>query len=93
MVTTGERDNWSGRDCPVLNRWAIAPWRDRSGWCIYAQAHIVQVVHASRHTVCTRRAPACILQIINLISVLSAGLSDGALLTAGHWKVHLVNSS
>lgn len=69
MATTGERGNWSGRDCPLLNAQATAPWQDRSGWCIYARAHIVRVVRASRHALCTRRAPACVLQVVNFISV------------------------
>lgn len=69
VVTTLLEGNWSGKDFPVLNGQAIAPWQDRSGWCIYAQAHNVQMVHASRQTVCTQRAPACVLQVINLISV------------------------
>lgn len=69
VVTTVQRGNWSGKDFPVRNGPVIAPWQDRSGWCIYTQAHIIQMLHASRQTVCTQRAPDCILQVINLISV------------------------
>lgn len=69
MATAGERGNWSGRACPALNAQATAPWQDRSGWCIYARAHIVRVVRASRHALCTRRAPACMLQVVNFTSV------------------------
>lgn len=56
-VAAGEGGNRSGRECPVLNGWAIAPQAGRSGRWIYAQAHIVQVAPASEHAVCTRRAP------------------------------------